>query len=176
MLDTGVYPRGRYDIVRRMRTLRRGSERLSTDFDWKPYEQHGYFHWMLPVLSSIVEGPFAREEVQARVAQILIDAARNLVARRPLEQSKAKVVAIVSLPDMFGSEVCVFFDQTYLANFMCREVGEEIWRRTRESLVDRWKLDLGDGFREVGFSYVRRDEDFEPPMVETGHVWMIGEL
>jgi len=159
-----------------MRALRRWSGRIGDDFDWRPYEGRGYFHWKLPVLSSIVEGPSAREAVQARVAQILIDAARNLVAKRPAGSSGAKVVAIVSLPDMFGSEVCVFFDPSYLANFMRRETGEEIWSPAIESLADRWKLSLGKGFKEVGFNYLRRDEDDDPVRIEAGQIWMVGEL
>lgn len=168
--------RPRYDIVRRMRALRRRVDRLAADFDWSRCEGPGYWNWKLPLLRHPIEGASARQAVQAGVAQLLIDTAHRLIARRPADLRYAKVVVVISLPDMFASEICVFFDEAYRASFVDRQGDEETWTPANDSLVERWKLKVGKGFGEFGFDYVRRDLDFDPAWVQAGQVWMIGEV
>ncbi len=172
----GMLERPRYDIVRRMRTLRRRADQLVSEYDWRPYEGRGYWHWKLPLLRHPLEGEGAREAVQAIVGQLLVDTAHRLVARRPSNLGFVKVVAIFDLPNMFGSEICMFFDEAYRAGFVDRQSDEETWTPARGSLAARWGLRAGKGFDEIGFDYVRRDFDSEPPWLQTGQVWMIGEL
>jgi len=119
--------RPRYDIVRRMRALRRRADRLVADFDWARCEGPGYWNWKLPLLRHPIEGASARQAVQIGVAQLLVDTAHRLIARRPADLGDAKVVVVISLPDMFASEICVFFDEAYRASFVDRQGEEETW-------------------------------------------------
>lgn len=176
VLDMVLSERPRYDVVRRMRRLRSWVAGLGEGFDWKPYEGRGYFHWKLALPYALVSGPTARPALQSRAAQVLIDAARTLADRRPPGLAGARVAAIINLPDMFGSEVCVFFDEAYFRAFAPRDDEEQTWTPVEASLARRWDLRLPPGFGERGFATELRDFDFGPPHVVRGEVWMIGEV
>lgn len=159
-----------------MRRLRSWAAGLGEGFDWKPYEGCGYFHWKLVLPYSLVSGPTARPALQSRATQVLIDATRALIDRRPSSLASARVVAIINLPDMFGSEVCVFFDEAYFRDFAPRDNEDQAWTAVEASLARRWDLRLPPNFGERGFATEERDCDFDPPRVTRGEVWMIGEI
>ncbi|MGQ3040277.1 MAG: DUF3916 domain-containing protein [Brevundimonas sp.] len=141
-----------------------------------PFEGRGYYHWKLPMPRALVSSPTARQPVQAICVQVLMDAAERLAAEKPQELNHARVFAIIGFPDVFSSEVCIFFDPQYLASFCARDRADERWtRKLGEGLVSRLGLSLPTGFEERGFDTLSRDDTFEPPYVEEGETWLIGE-
>jgi hypothetical protein len=96
---------------------------------------------------------------------------------KPANFAHARVVAVIGFPDMFDSELCVFFDPEYFAEFCNRDSEEQRWTpRSDQSLVDELKLSVPSGFSVRGFDTVNRDDTFDPPFVETNQTWLIGEL
>lgn len=154
----------RQDPVRALRALRAWASALGEDWDWRPYEGRGYWHWKIPVGRALVSGKGARLAIQSRCAQVLIDV------------SGARVVAIINLPDMFGSEVCVFFDEAFFEGFAPRDSEDHTWTPIDDSLARRWNLRPPKGFGEVGYRTVTRDTDYGSLRVEEGEVWMIGDV
>lgn len=166
--------RVKYDVVRELRALRRWSENLS--FPAAPFEGHGYYHWKLPMPRALVSSPMARRPVQATCAQVLIDAAARLANEKPRGLEHARVFAIIGFPDLFHSEVCVFFDLDDLAAFCARDSDDDRWTlKPSDSLVRRLGLSLPRGFEEQGFDTFNRDNTFDPPFIEEGETWLIGE-
>uniref|UniRef100_B0T521 DUF3916 domain-containing protein n=1 Tax=Caulobacter sp. (strain K31) TaxID=366602 RepID=B0T521_CAUSK len=166
----------RQDPVRALRGLREWAAGLGEGWDWLPYEGRGYFHWKIPVGRSLVSGRRARLAVQTRCAQVLIDAAAALAARKPKTLRHTRVVAIIDLPDMFASEICVFFEEAYFEEFAPRNSEDQTWTLSGDTLARRWNLRTPQGFSEIGYHTVTRDTDFDPPRSEEGEVWMIGEV
>ena len=166
----------RRDPVRALRALRAWAAALGEDWDWLPYEGRGYFHWKIPVSYALVSGRSARLAIQTRCAQVLIDAAVALAARKPKDLRHTRVVAIINLPDLFASEVCVFFEEAYFEGFAPRDSEDQAWTPMDDSLARRWGLQLPKGFGETGYRTVTRDTDYGSDRVEEGEVWMIGEV
>lgn len=88
----------------------------------------------------------------------------------------ARIFAIIGFPDMFSSEVCIFFDPNYLAAFCARHRDDERWtRKSSDSLVGRLGLRLPPGFEEQGFDTFTCDATFNPPYIALGETWLVGE-
>lgn len=165
----------KHDIVREMRALRRGLQDQS--FPVGPYEGRGYYHWKLPTSHYLVSAPTARLPVQATCAQILLDTAKRLAQEKPQGLKHTRVYAIIDFPNMFQSEVCVFFDPDCIAELTACNSDDYRWtRKSGGSLVDRLGLSLPVGFEELGFDTYSRDDSVDPPFIEEGEIWLIGEF
>jgi len=160
--------------ARHVRALRDWAEGLAGTF---PAEHAGlrHFKWKIPVLDRLVRPPTTTAAVQAECAQCLIDAAAHVAAAKPADLAQARVVAIIGMPDMFGSEVCVFFDEAYFQSFTDRTGGYQRWTLLPQgrSLVEEIGLRLPNGFVVQGFAEAIRDE--ETGETREGEVWLIGE-
>jgi hypothetical protein len=78
---------------------------------------------------------------------------------------------------MFSSEICVFFDPNYFASFCDRDTEEQRWSAiSNTSRVDQLGLAIPQGFTARGFDTIYRDGTFDPPYVEAGETWLIGEV
>lgn len=114
--------------------------------------------------------------MQATCTQVLIDAAERLTNKKPRGLEHARVFAIIGFPNLFNSEVCVFFDPDYFASFQARDSNDERWTpKPSDSLIRRLGLRLPSGFEEQGFNAFTRDDTFDPPYIEEGETWLIGE-
>ncbi len=165
--------RDRYDVVRELRALRRRADVLV--FPAAPWEGRGYHNWKIPVRSDIVRGPGARRPVQAACAQLLIDTAARLAAEKPTHLGETRVVAILGWPDLFASEICVFFDPAAYDAFRQRDDEWRRWTpRADQALVRHLALRVPAGFAVEGFDTLYRDDD--PPLEVTGQAWLIGEV
>ena len=82
---------------------------------------------------------------------------------------------MVSTPDMFGSEVCIYLDKDYYQKMITpSESGYE----TKNSIVGRslareWNLSMPDGFGEIGIRvFIPDGEDGD----YCGEWWFLGEV
>ena len=125
----------------------------------------------------LVSPPWARRPVQSACAQVLIDATKRLAQLKPRELRHARVVTVLGFPDMFPSEICIFFDPAYFASFCKRDTPEECWTaKPTSELTRQLPLTIPAGLAVLGFDTVYRDATIDPPHVETGQIWLIGEL
>ncbi len=161
-------PRG---APRRLRALHRWAMAMGQvdaalfDFDG------GFYNWKLPLLSSLVEGPHARDAWRVTAAQALLDACDGLYRARP-SGSSIRITCVVCLPDLFSSEVCLYRDRVDLQSQAFP--GPE-WALPGRSLVDAWGLQRPTWMEEQGQRLTLPPMfDDEPPFV--GERWWFGEL
>jgi hypothetical protein len=104
---------------------------------------------------------------------LLLDAAFQLSTRRS-PSINARIVAAVSMPLLFDSQLIAFFSPDYFASFFHRDDSDQQWSALppSRSLAREWSLALPDGFSERGFHEHVHDEDFE----QHGEIWFFGEL
>ena len=159
---------------RRLRALRHWAESFAGRFPVKHAGQR-YMNWKIPVLDRLVRPPTTTPAIQAQCAQCLIDAAAHIVRAKPVGLADTRVVAVIDLPDMFGSEVCVFFDERYFQTFTDRTSDYQRWTPlpNARNLIEEMALRLPDGFAVTGFAEVIRDE--ETGEASEGEVWLVGE-
>lgn len=132
-----------------------------------PSEGESYYYWRIPAPSDMVEGSETTPAIQARCAQLLIDAAGHIARAKPKGLGGVRVTAGISLPGMFMSDVCIFYEEAFYQRYIRREIhpNAEYQRWTplpkERSLAREMGLVLPPGFGEIGF-HDRIDDRFHP--------------
>ncbi len=158
-------------IPRRLRALKRWSESFIDYFPDELPEGRKYMNWKIPVHAGLVIGKYSTSTIKAECAQRLIDACANLIHAKPKKFEKIRVTALISLPDMFGSEICLYVDEDYFRAHT-RIVGETK-KITNKSLSKDWGLVLPEGVHELGITFQVVDDEYGDKVVEQ---WFFGEL
>lgn len=141
-----------------------------------PEEQH-YWNFKIPVDINLVEGKYSTFKTKAACAQALINACSNLITATASINYSSRITAVVCLPDMFTSEVCLYRSEEYYQGFITEdrsENGASALIKDR-SLAAEWGLVLPDNVQEIGISLAYygsedRDEWF------TGERWYYGQV
>lgn len=130
-----------------------------------------YINFKIWTLDRLVEGPKAQHEWKQKALQQLIVVAKNLVAAKPEEEKgKSWVAILLCYPNLWSSEVTVFFDKEYYENFQPRE------GLLSSSISKQYDIDLPENLLELGYQVSWEDQD------ETGELctyieerWTLGE-
>lgn len=134
----------------------------------------GYWHLHLPVDQGFIDSLKTPFPVRRQCVQTLIDRCGHLYNLKPPSNEPIRVVASISLPYLWDSQVIVFFGQDYFRTFFDRSSECQSWTPLRESrsIRSEWHLDIPETFQERGYHERIRDED----MAYDGELWFIGEL
>lgn len=150
------YPKIR-GIKRRLDALNRWSNSFAGYFPVE-YCDRKYWNCKIPVLDILVNPPTTTRKIQARCACCLIQAANHLLKARPLEFSTTKVTALITYPNMFGSEICVFLAPDYFDSFFNRNNKYESLIPARKlSLTTKLGIELPLTFTEMSFIHKIQD-------------------
>jgi hypothetical protein len=167
-------------VERQVRAVERWARSFEAVFP-EGSEADGNAHWHLPVDQRLVDPATATASVQARCAQALITGAALVSAARPHEKAHMRVAALIDLPSLFMSQICVFFDPAYFRGFTDRTHECQQWTPLppERSLARDWNLDLPPGFVERGFHEIIRDRDADDRhrlvVTHEGEIWMFAD-
>lgn len=166
---TALHARPRYDAVREMRAFRAWA--ASLPFPDGPWPDRGYADAKIALPQALLTRP----AIANRAAQVLIDTAARLAREKPARHRNVRVMAILTYPDLFGSELCFFFDEDDFEAFTRRDSAWRRWTPMEgESLVQRDGLTLPPGFSEAGYRTMDLDDDGTTE--HFGEVWLVGEI
>lgn len=156
--------------ARRLRTLREWAEGAKGKYPSRKEEK--YVNWKIPVLDRLVDAPTARHEWQVQTLESLLIAARHFVEAKPeTEHGRSWVAVLVGFPNMWSSEVTVFFDRDYYKSFL--GVDEHMRHR---SLCEEMGLTVPAGMIEVGSMAIWEEEDEQGRIFQASEErWTIGE-
>ena len=134
----------------------------------------GNWHLHVPVDQAFIDSQKTPHWVRRRCVQCLIDRSEHLRRLKPESDKPIRVVAYVTLPELWDSELIVFFGDEYFGTFFDRNSEGQTWTPLRESrsLEREWDLELPGGFQEKGYHERIRSEDYS----HDGEVWFVGEL
>lgn len=164
-------------IPRRLRALRTWADGFTGYFPADVTSEERYLNYKIPVLMNLVQGKQAKRRVRAECAQILVDACDRLIKAKPESAKGFRVVATISLPDMFSSEVCIYTDEAYFQSKIqpVTNANGQTKLLHGRSLAREWSLTLPDGFKELGVSH-NYQGDGDPDDRYIGEVWQLGEV
>ncbi len=133
-----------------------------------------YWHMHLPVDQAFIDSQKTPHWVRRQCMQCLIDGAERLKGLKPKSDDTIRVVASISLPQLWDSEIIVYFSQEYFDKVFSFEPEWRTWTPLRESrsVSKEWCLTIPEGFQERGYHLRVRDEE----LPYDGDRWFIGEL
>jgi len=145
-------------IKRRLKSIDSWSESFNGFFP-KEFSTEKYINYKIPVLDRLVNPPTTTTNIQAHCAKAMLQAASYLEEAKPKELHKSIVTVLLTYPNMFGSEVCIFFDNDYFETFFKRNnETEKLILLSGKSLVQELKIEAPNNFTETGFQFTVKDE------------------
>lgn len=147
---------------------------LTAKFPQEDYVGCGYWHMHLPTGPAIIDSPQTPKSVRKTCIQTLIDRAKHLSTIKPVNIVPTRVVAAISLPNLFEAQIIVFFGSTYFETFFDRDSSQQRWILLPDdrSMVKEWDLSLPNNFIERGYRQIIQDKDVS----HEDEIWFIGEL
>jgi hypothetical protein len=125
-------------------------------------------HWHPPIDQRLTHPEVTSLAIQSEVAAALLAAAANLLAARPREHEGAVVAALLDMPDLFGSEIQVFFEEAYFQDFMA-DCAVRSWTSlpAERSLARELGFRVPSGLLELGFECRVLVDDHEAAVPES---------
>jgi hypothetical protein len=153
-------------------------ERIEKETENFPEEDRpggGYWHMHLPVARTFIDSPRTPQAIRKTCIQTLIDRANYLCTLKPVDVvAPTRVVAAITLPNLFDAQIIVFFGSVYFETFFDRNSSRQRWIHLPDdrSMVKEWELSIPNNFIERGYHEIIQDEDVS----HDGEIWFIGEL
>ncbi len=168
-------------IPRRLRALRKWAKDFSgkypSELQVALNKNPKYWNWKIPVARALVVGPYTTTAIQRECAQLLINACSFLMAARPVWAAQHRITCLICIPDVFTSEVCIYFDESYYQSKAAPAVNEYGCQEliAKRSLVDEWALCLPDAVAELGIFW-RHDASANEDDHYVSEHWMYGDV
>lgn len=119
-----------------------------------PYTPYVHFH--VPS-SAFIEHPRTKFCIKRKFCQKWIESAKEIQNSYAHQVSFCKVVAILSIPNLWDSQIIVFTDQKYYHSFWDRDSESEIWHKITEDVRHPYL----EGLQNVTYIHRRIYEDGE---------------
>lgn len=116
----------------------------------------------IPVAQSFIDSKKTPRSIRKFCIQTLINATEKLVKIKPSSQIKTRIVAIISLPNLWDSQITVFFDSNYFDTFFDRKSDYQKWisLSSTRNIQKEWGLNIPNNFLLKGYLEKINDEDY----------------
>lgn len=158
-------------VERRLKALDRWANSLREAMP--AHKDERFWNYKIPVLDRLVCPPTTNMDIQGRALEAMIKAAVNLSQNSSAKELPYyRVAVLLVLPNMFHSEVTVFYDSDYYHSFLY--TSELLPCAQSPSRI--YNIELPDGFNECG-TLVEWEDELEPGVVErySEERWTIGQ-
>lgn len=140
----------------------------------EPDYQYGYWHLHLPTSQAFIDSCKTPASLRRECIQLMIECVQNLINIKPQIDIPIRVVAAISLPDLWDSQIIVFFGNDYYMSFFDRNSEDQKWIPLSEKrdIIREWNLNIPGLIEIKGY----REEIYDEDSCYSGELWFIGEL
>ena len=134
----------------------------------------GYWHLHLPFAQSYINSSKFPNRFRREIMQILINRVSYLKNIKTKAQVEYRIYALISLPDLFDSQIVVLPHNSWFDGFFERDSEEQKWipLDTSRNLIQEWELNCPPDLQIKGYKEIISEEDY----YSEGEKWFIGEL
>ena len=161
-------------IRRRFNTLEKDIVSITNTMPDPNESSLGYWHLHLPFSQEYIDSIKTPYSIRRKLIQLSIDRVNFLIQLKTKEQSDFRVYGVISLPNLFDSQLAVIPDNTFFEGFFDRNTEDQQWIPLDKSrdIIEEWNLELPDGLMVKGYKEIIIDKDYS----YQGEIWFIGEL
>lgn len=119
-----------------------------------------------------IEYPKTSSKIKTEFCRKWLKAAERFIAQRPEDIGFCKVVAVICMPNLWCSQITIFYDENYYSTFFDRHGPYQTWTKLpgkRSLLAER---NIVSELTECGYREVIIDED----CTYEGELWFYGEV
>lgn len=140
------------------------------------FSAESFWHEHLPVAQAFIDSKNTPNCVRRLCMQTMIDRAIFLAQNKPKHLTHSRVCCLIGLPDLFSSQLTIFFSENYFQNFFNRQGPWQKWTPIQDKkLTKTYNLMVPSNFQVRGFREEVFDDDDPNTLVHTEEVWFIGE-
>ncbi|WP_318582456.1 DUF3916 domain-containing protein [Bacillus paranthracis] len=133
-----------------------------------------YWYMPLPVSQTFIESHKTPRKVKRLCIQTLIDRVNHLIKIKPNDTHTYRVVTIISIENLWRSQIIVFKNDDYFQNFFNRNNEFQTWIPLSNEINfwETWGISIRPTAQLLHFQEVIYDED----AIDKKEIWFIGEL
>lgn len=94
------------------------------------------------------------------------------LAQKPKDIPFCKIAAILSVPNLWCSEIIIFYDESYWSEFFIRTGSEQYWTQIPDNISFSKKRNIKTQLSEQGYYEKLIDEVY----IYENEIWVYGEL
>lgn len=136
--------------------------------NWETTEIYQHFH--VPS-DPFIEHPRTSDKIKHQFYEAWLTTAAVMLKEKPKDIPFCKITALFTVPELWGSEIIVFFDKEYYDSFFLRNDEYQTWLpiKHRSFLKEH---NLLNSYKEIGFTQIIKDEGtrFE------NELWFYGDI
>ncbi|EEK99636.1 hypothetical protein bcere0013_32130 [Bacillus cereus BDRD-ST26] len=133
-----------------------------------------YWYMPLPVSQAFIDLCKTPRKVKRLCIQTLLNQANHLIKIKPSDTHTYRVVTLISIENLWESQIIVFKNDDYFHNFFNRNNEFQKWI-SLSNKIDFWKtwgISICPTAQILHFQEVIYDED----AIDKKEIWFIGEL
>ncbi len=138
-------------------------ERRNTDREYECFKVPSDMFIEYPKTSSKIKTEFCRKWLKA---------AERFIKQKPEDVGFCKVVAVICMPNLWCSQITIFYDEKYYSTFFDRHDPYQTWTPIQEGRSLLAERNIVSVLSERGYREVIVDEDY----TYEGELWFYGEL
>lgn len=160
------------------RKKQRGQHRkLKTMFSYidqfKPFSQmdRGYEHFHVPS-GMFIESSRTRGTIKTQFCRKWLNTTEMFISQKPTDIPFCKVIAVLSVPNYWSSQIIIFYDEDYYNSFWNRTGPEQFWIPVKQEHSFCKERNISTSLQEICYheKIVNDDGVFEDAL------WFYGEL
>jgi len=132
-----------------------------------------YEHFHVPCSCDFINSKKTSSKVKTAFCKKWLKATERFIKRKPSKLPFCKVVSLISIHDLWGSQIKIFYDEDYYNTFWDRKTPEQLWEQiTDKNLSFIRERGITTHLTEIGYRETLKDEDY----TYKGVLWFYGEL
>lgn len=159
-------------LKRKIKSMEEGIRRETDTFPDIDIE-NGYWHIHLPVKQSFINSKKIPIRVKRLCIQSIIDSTKNLIQKKPKSNIRIRVVAFINFPDLWYSEIIVFFGENHYSGYFYRNNDYQKWIPLEEkrNIAKEWNLKVPDSYGIKGYREILNNDGD----IYENELWYLGE-
>lgn len=133
-----------------------------------------YWYMPLPVFQAFIESHKTPRKVKRLCIQTLIDRVNHLIKIKPSDTHTYRVVTLISIENLWRSQIIVFKNDDYFHNFFNRNNEFQTWTplSNEPTFWKTWKISIYPTFQRLHFQEIICDES----AIYEKEILFVGEL
>ena len=128
-------------------------------------------HFHVPS-SMFIEHPKTSSNVKTFFCKKWLDATLKIISQKPNELKFCKIVALISVPNYWNSQIIVFYDKSYYDTFWDRNDDYQQWTPFDKKHSFAKERNIKTSLLEQGYKETICDEDFNAENM----LWFYGDV
>ena len=133
--------------------------------------EDAFEHFHVPS-STFIEHSKTSSNIKTLFCKKWVDATLKIISQKPNELKFCKIVAMISVPNYWDSQIIVFYDKSYYDDFWNRNDDYQQWILFDKKHSFSKERNIKTSLLEQGYKEIIYDDDF----TATNLIWFYGDI